>query len=428
MKIVSLSSKDTFGGAAKIAYRLHQSLLKQGIDDLMLVNSKRSKSNDRIIAVSSLRQRQSFIKTTIDKIIARKRELDRIKKWDRYLSTRLDKVYTDLEISLLGDSLQKLDFDILQLHWVGESFVNFTEFSNVDQPVVWTLHDCAAFTGICTYYENCDKYETHCGNCPFLRSEQEKDFSFEIFEQKLARYKNINFHIVCPSHWLAESVRKSRLLGNYPIHVIPNGIDANFFYPISKDYAKESLGLNSNKKYILFGGIAIDRDTRKGGHLLLESLDKLKTIIEDPDSIELLIFGTDSLNVDLPFSAKFLGYIDNEMFMRIVYSAADVTVVPSMYENLPTVILESLSCATPVVAFNVGGISDMVDHKMNGYLAQPYDTLDLALGLKYCINNDDSKSLQIKSRDKITETFTIEKMTKSYIDLYSTLHKKTDRD
>lgn len=424
MKIVSLSSKDTFGGAAKIASRLHQSLVKNGVDDLLVVNSKRSKDIDKVIAVSSLRDQKGFLRSTIDNVLAKRKELARIKKWDIYLSTRLDKVYTDLEISLLGNALDKLEFDLLQMHWVGESFVNFTEFENVKQPVVWTLHDCAAFTGICTYYESCDKYKTHCGNCPFLRSNEEKDFTYEIFEQKLDRYKNIDFHIVCPSHWLAQSARESKLLGHFPIHVIPNGIDTEFFRPIAKDHAKSSLGLDPNKKYILFGGIAIDKDTRKGGHLLLEALNNLKTKVDQPDNIELLILGADSLKVDLPFKSTFLGYIDNEKFMRIAYSASDVTIVPSMYENLPTVILESMACQTSVVAFNIGGNPDMIDHKENGYLAQPYDVADLASGIQFCLDEARNQDLNIKARHKIIEGFTIESVTQQYINLYSDLLKK----
>lgn len=416
MKVVTLSTKDTFGGAAKIAYRLHKSLLVEGVDDLMVVNSKRSNNDHQIVAVSNLREKKNILKSLIDRYTQKRKELNRIKKWDIYLSTRKDKVYTDLEISLLENALDKLQFDILQLHWVGESFVNFTEFDNVKQPVVWTLHDCSAFTGICTYFETCDKYKTHCGNCPFLGANQEKDFSYEIFEQKLERYKNIDFHIVSPSNWLAKSAKESKLLGNYPIHVIPNGIDTNCFYPILKEHAKSSLGLELDKKYILFGGIALNKDTRKGGHLLQEALIQLKDSIKD--NVELLVLGSDFMDNELPFNVTCLGYVDNEILMRIIYSASDVTVVPSMYENLPTVILESMSCGTPVVAFNIGGNPDMIDHNVNGYLAKPYDTSDLSIGLKDCLTNNTENHLGVAARKKIMNEFRLEDITQKYIKLY----------
>ncbi len=419
MKIVTLSSKDIYGGAAKVAYRIHKSLLKQGVENLFVVNNKKSK-DDEVITASSLQPPKSELRRLIERFILKRKEKDRIRKWDVHLSTRLDKVYMDLEISLLGNALEKLDFDLIQLHWVGESFVNFTEFENIKQPVVWTLHDCFAFTGICTYFESCDKYLTHCGDCPQLRSGYEKDYSYTIFEQKLARYKNIDFHIVCPSNWLAESARKSTLLGSYPITVIPNGVDTGFFFPIPKKDAKNALGIAHDKKLILFGGISVDRDTRKGGQFLFEALDKLKDISQgNSDDIELLVFGADSLKVDLPFKTTFLGYIDNEKFMRIAYSAADVTIVPSMYENLPTVIMESMACGTPVAAFNIGGNPDMVDHKVNGYLATPYESSDLAVGIKFCLESGNAAKLIQNARNKVLDNFKLEDITQRYIRLYN---------
>jgi len=423
MKIVTLSSKDIFGGAAKVAYRIHQSLLSNNVDNLFVVNSKRS-NGSKIIAVSSLRDRKNAVSAFIHNLRLKSNEKERIRKWDRYLSTREDKVYMDLEISLLGNTLDKLSFDILQLHWVGESFVNFTEFENVRQPVVWTLHDCFAFTGICTYFEECNKFMTHCGNCPQLHSNHEKDYSYEIFEQKLERYKNIDFHIVCPSKWLAEEAKKSVLLGRFPIEVIPNGIDTDFFHPIAKPNAKTALGISPEKKTILFGGVGVARDQRKGGDLLIEALHNFKRIYPNEEEIELLIFGADTTNIDFGFKTTHLGYIDNEMLMRIVYSAADVAIVPSRYENLPTVIMEGMSCGTPVVAFDIGGNSDMIDHKENGYLAIPYETSDLANGIKYCFENNQNRRLDNNARNKILDNFEIQDITQRYIDLYKSLLNK----
>lgn len=421
MKIVTLSSKDTFGGAAKVAYRLHHSLMDHGVNNTFVVNSKRSKDSS-VITASSLQRKRSSLYYLANSLYLKKKERERIKKWDRYLYTREDKVYMDLEISLLGDTLEKLDFDLLQLHWVGESFVNFTEFENITAPVVWTLHDCFAFTGICTYFESCDKFMSHCGDCPQLHSGIEKDYSYEIFEQKKARYENIDFHIVCPSNWLAEETRKSTLLGKYPVTVIPNGIDTDFFCPIPKENAKSSLNINVSKKVVLFGGIAVHRDPRKGGHLLVEALKELKNLHADSEEIELLVLGADSMDVDLGYKTTFLGYVDNEMLMRIAYSAADVIVVPSMYENLPTVIMEGLSCGTPVVAFNIGGNSDMIDHKENGYLAEPYLTQDLAKGIEFCLEQNSDK-LNKNARKKVLDNFKIEDITQRYIDLYKDVLK-----
>lgn len=420
MKIITLSSKDTFGGAAKTAYRLYKQLLLNNINDVLIVNTKRSKDPAVIIA-SDLKKKRNIILNIISHLNLKWKEKKRIKKWDVYLSTRLDRVCMDQEISLIGNILDNQSFDILHLQWIGESFVNFTEFKNITQPVVWTLHDCFPFTGICTHFEDCDKYKKHCGACFQLGSNSFKDFSYSVFEQKRERYKNINFHIVCPSNWIAKHAKESTLLGTYPIYVIPNGIDTDFFYPISKSDAKLALGLNPNKKIILFGAVGIDKDSRKGGRLVKEALDKLMKFGREDADIELLIFGADSLDYVFKYSATFLGYIDNEKFMRIVYSAADVVIVPSMYENLPTIIMESMSCGTPVAAFDIGGNSDMIEHKINGYLAKAYDTEDLAKGILFCLD-DKSNILKNNAREKILKNFKIDDVAKQYINLYKSIY------
>lgn len=424
MKIVTLSSKDVLGGAAKAAYRLHRYFLEQGISDLLVVNNK--KSNDETVQrASNFYSKTGVLDRFADKFLLRFNEWKRNRKW-RFYPEKENKVYMDLEISLLRDALDALDFDILQMHWVGECYVNFTEFDNVRTPVVWTLHDCFAFTGICAYFESCDKFTTHCNLCPQLNTDIVNDISYRVFEQKIQRYKDIDFHIVCPSNWLAEQVKKSALLAKYSVTVIPNGIDTDFFHPIPKDNAKTALGLNPEKKIILFGGIGIGVDLRKGGELLLMAFEELKNIYEDNDKVELLIFGAGKNDMlTFEYDATYLGYIDNDMFMRIVYSAADITILPSKHENLPTVVMESLSCGTPVVAFDIGGNRDMIDHMNNGYLAQPYDVKDLAAGIKYCFENNNEKELNKNARQKVLNNFRIQDIGQRYLQLYNDILKKS---
>jgi glycosyltransferase involved in cell wall biosynthesis len=102
-----------------------------------------------------------------------------------------------------------------------------------------------------------------------------------------------------------------------------------------------------------------------------------------------------------------------------LYSAADVTIVPSLQENLSNVILESLSCGTPVVGFKIGGNSDMIEHKINGYLAEPYQSDDLAYGIAWILNNENSKEISKMARGKVLENFDSKLVAKKYIELYS---------
>lgn len=423
MKIVSLSTKDSLGGAAKVAYRLHREILRLGVDEKFVVSNKRV-DDDTVFRAFTFYGKIKHLKPfwLLDKVLLKYKEKQRIAKWDRYLATRRDVTYLDLEISLLKDALNHLSFDLLQMHWLGENFVNFTEIHKVKTPIVWTLHDCFPFTGICTHFEDCDRFKTHCGDCPQLGSKHYKDFSYKTFQKKLKRYKGLDFHIVCPSNWIAKHAKESRLLGKYPISVIPNGIDVELFSPKNRIEARQELGLSLDKKIVLFGGVRVDGDERKGGKLLEEALQYFEKNIGD--EIQLLVFGSDKLSMNISSPIHFLGYVTDENIMCTAYSAADVTVVPSMCENLPTVIMESLSCGTPVAAFNIGGNSDMVDHKKNGYLATPYDTVRLAEGIRFCLTNNIDGKLGENARSKILDNFRVQDVAEKYVNLYKSILDK----
>lgn len=416
MKVVTLSTKDSFGGAARVAYRLHEEINKMGIEDILLVNSRRTTSPTVHLA-ESYHDRQNKLTAFITKYKLKLQEKRRRIIWGGYPNMQ-NKILSDIAISLLKNSLDKIDLDLVHMHWVGESYVDFTEFSNVKNPIIWTIHDCFSFTGLCSYFEDCDKYKSHCNACPQLGSTKEKDLSYTVFDMKKKRYSSLNFHIVSPSKWLAKAAKESVLLNKYPVTVIPNGIDTSVFAPMDKEEAKKSLSLDPKKKTILFGGISAMADPRKGGDLLKDSLNKLSEVYSE-NEIELLIFGAEKKDdYTFNFPAKFLGYVSEESDLDLAYNAADVTIVPSTHENLPNTILESLSCGTPVVAFNIGGNPDMIDHQQNGYLAKPYDTSDLTAGINYILGNNEDKGLSHNARKKVLDNFKIEDIAERYVQLY----------
>lgn len=413
MNILTLSTKDSFGGAGRVAFRLCEEIIKEGYDDTLLVNSKRTTASFVRLA-PEFHDPKSF---QVDRIKTKIKEWQRKRRWNKY-PNRLDKVFFDIHISYLKNALKAIDFDLLHLHWVGENFVDFTELPT-NKPIVWTLHDCFAFTGVCSYFEDCEKYETHCEKCPQLNSSFRKDISYKTFNLKKERYSNLDLHIVSPSRWLAEAAKKSFLLNKYPITVIHNGINTKTFRPIDKQIARKEFSIDQNKKVILFGAISAITDPRKGGDILYESLKLLKEQSIKKDDILFLIFGSeqdDSYSFD--FECKYLGYIQDEATLNTIYNVADVMVVPSRHENLPNTILESLSAGTPVVAFDIGGNSDMIEHKKNGYLATPFNTQELANGISYCLDNNNENQLSSYARKTVSDKFKIEMIAKQYIDLY----------
>lgn len=417
MKVVTLSTKDSFGGAARVAFRLHEEINKSGIDNILLVNNKRSSSPTVHLAEHYHDPLNGFTRM-LTKYKLKSQEKKRHAIWQNY-PNKQNKILSDITISLLKNSLDKIDFDLLHMHWVGESYVDFTEFSNVKKPIIWTIHDCFSFTGVCSYFEDCDNYKTHCHTCPQLGSTTDKDLSYDVFEMKEERYSSLNFHIVSPSKWLAKAAKESALLSKYPVTIIPNGIDTSVFKPMDKEEAKKKLSLDTKKKTILFGGISAMDDPRKGGQLLMNSLIQLSGMYSE-DEVELLIFGADNkADYQFDFPVTFLGYIDDEADLNIAYNAADVSIVPSTHENLPNTILESLSCGTPVVAFDIGGNPDMIDHYKNGYLVKPYDIFDLTVGIVYCLSHNEDKSLSDNARQKVVDNFKIEDIASRYIKLYN---------
>lgn len=185
----------------------------------------------------------------------------------------------------------------------------------------------------------------------------------------------------------------------------------------------KSLLFTSKTKYITFGAISGTNVERKGYKELQEALNLLNN--KSIKNYELLIFGSSSGEKVDNIKTHFLGYINDDETLRLAYSASDVFVVPSLAENLSNAIMESLSCGTPVVAFDIGGNSDMIDHKINGYLAK--NTNDLANGIEWVLESPNYEMLSYNARKKVLDTFESKKIAKSYINEYQNILKQTKK-
>lgn len=402
LKIVHLCAHD-HGGAGTAAFRLHQSLCNAGVSSSMLVLSRRSE-DPSVHAVGNL-----------DDLLNRSHAIAR-----KYpgRSPALE-TFSDAAASLeLVSNRQIQEADIINLHWV-PGLLDHSKLSRLlaSKPVVWTLHDMNPFTGGCHYTAGCRKFEQECGSCPQLASDSSTDLSRSNFLQKKEGYRGVNLHVVTPSHWLQQEARKSTLLADFPSTVIPNGFPIGLFYPLPVAQVRKILGIPVERQVVLFGCERI-LNTRKGFKHVLKTFSIL---IEDGQARPLFcFFGHLPPDIHLPKDFMSLGTISDPKLLSAIYSMADVFLIPSLEDNLPNVVPESLLAGTPVVGFDVGGIPDMVLHKRTGYLAPLNDTQELANGVRWVLNHK-TQEMRNLCRAFAAGRFSQEIQAIRYIEIYSAL-------
>jgi glycosyltransferase involved in cell wall biosynthesis len=294
----------------------------------------------------------------------------------------------------------------------------------LNKPIVWTFHDSNAFTGGCHVRYDCDHFLKECGNCPILKYQGPDDSSHRIWKKKENAYSKLDFTIIAPSRWMADSVKKSSILGSVNVVNIPNTLDTGVFKPTVKSEAREILGLDPGKFILMSGFMPSRKDLHKGTAYLIEAIELfIRDHRVSADSVELLVFGNrDEKNVPkFPIHTTFLGTISDDEKLALCYSAADVFLAPSLEDNLPNTVMESLSCGTPLAAFTTGGIPDMVKHKYNGYLAEYRSSADLAAGIAWIYNYPDKAELNFNARQTVEEYFSEHTVAGQHIELYKSL-------
>ncbi len=405
---------DINGGAARAAYRLHQGLNKIGVNSQMLVQKKISNDHTVIGPETKFQKVMGRVRPIMDKVPV------------KFYKNKTETFFSPAWVPFGGvvKKINAINPDIVHLHWIAEGMIRIEELACIRKPIIWTLHDSWAFTGGCHIPFDCKKYTKSCNYCPTLGSNKKNDLSYKIWKRKEKSWKNLDLTIVTPSSWLGECAKKSSLFYKTRVKVIPNGITLNRFKPIDKNIARDILCLPKDKKIILFGALRALSDKQKGFHLLKEALKIFSS--KENKNIELVIFGSSKpkYEEDLGFKTHYLDRLNNEISLSVAYSAADVFIVPSIQENLPNTVMESLSCGVPVVAFNIGGIHDMIEHQKNGYLVKPFDTEDFANGIKWVLeDNIRWEKLSQNAREKVVQEFDIVTVAKKYEDLYKDVFK-----
>ena len=415
MKVLHVSSYDINGGAAIAAYRLHKSLLNKRIESRMLVMRKEGDLPTVHSAGGNVAKWLSYTKKYLDSI-------------PNYIYRKRAKVYfSNLGISnYLIKYIKSEKPDIIHLHWINDGFVNISQLKKVKVPIVWTLHDMWSFTGGCHYTGDCTKFTQCCGKCPLLGSKMNYDLSTHNIKKKVEIMNKVNINIVTCSNWLKECASQSQVLKDKNIYVIPNTLNTNLFKPIDKKAARSILNLPLDAKIILFGAVNPLSNIRKGYKYLIQSLNNIKL---DNSKILLCVFGasTGNLEEEVPYNVRYMGVLRDELSLALHYSAADVFVAPSIEDNLPNTVMESLACGTPVVSFKVGGLTDMVKHNINGYVASFKSSEDLAKGIIFIIENSEVLNMNKLARESVMKKYTNEIVSSKYIDLYNSMLNKYDR-
>lgn len=402
MKVVIVSTTDIKGGAARAANRLHNGLRSSGIDSVMIVRQKFS-DDPNVITI------ENFLFSFVARYF---NGLD-------YAFTRIyrNKLPLPFSSNILSTKkmvrlINKQGADVVNLQFAGNGLLRIEELPKIRGSLVVTLQDMWFFTGGCHYDNFCGKYEVSCGSCPQLQSSIRYDLSKINWLRKQRIFEKLKeITIVGTSEYMSSFAKLSPLSKGMKLTTIPNGLNLSLFNYTERAMARKMLKLPENKKLILFGAISATKDERKGFLLLKRALKELKT-----DEVELVVFGAEDFNEDVIESHRtnFMGHINDDLKLAKVYSACDLSVVPSIQEAFGQTATESLACGTPVVAFRANGLMDIIEHKKSGFLAQPFEPKSLAYGMDWIMNNEDIDFFK-NSKERVELKFSQEVVTRKYL-------------
>ena len=415
MKVVHISHTDIKGGAARAGYGIFKSLESIDIQAKMLVQRKFS-NDQNVVAFSN-----SWIS---DKLIKKRIYFDLLPMY-LYTNRHLGRFSFAKEGVDISKNKVIQDADLIHFHWINEGFLSLNsiyQLSNLNKPVIWTLHDMWPFTGGCHYANDCNNYQIICKNCPYLRNSSPNDFSYKIWNKKKKIYDDLNLRIITPSNWLKNCAKNSVLFNKLNFDVIPYSINLQLFKPLNRVESRKKLNLPLDKFLILFGSMNI-KDERKGFKYFKESMIQLISNYPDyKEKIEIVVFGRADENMQsgIPVKLNFCGRIESDEKMVLYYNAADFFVSSSVEDNYPNTVMESLSCGLPVIAFNIGGMPDMIRHLSNGYLVSEINSDLLSKGMKWIIDNKENwNKISINAREGIIKNNSPDIIGKSYYDVYT---------
>lgn len=423
MKILLINTSERHGGAAIACNRLTHALGKAGVDARMLVAT--ASESDRVegyctSAWRRLRYKWAFLRERLGIFLQ-----------NGFSRNNLFAVSTASAGLDIANHPAVKDADVIHLHWVNQGYLSLDGLRRIlalGKPVVWTMHDMWAVTGICHHAHECRGFHEQCGQCWLLRYPKDKDLSHKVFLKKQAIYRTGKMHMVAVSHWLQQQIQESALTCNFPSSVIPNTLSLQHFRIYPKEEARRQLGLPANKKILLLGAARID-DPIKGFPTLLKAIKYLlDSGLYKRDELHLAFFGKikypEKALPLIPIEYTDLGWVNNADTLSTIYSAGDITVSASLYETFGQTLIESLACGCLPVSFGNSGQADIIRHKANGYLAEAYSIEDLATGIHWGLTIGKAQITPEELRNEVLHKYSEERVAQQYIALYTSLLSK----
>lgn len=412
-KVVLVNHSDTLGGASVVTMRLLKALIAAGVDARMVVFSKTS-NNEFVSDLCSRNKRLFlFLKEHIDIFLH-----NGFNRKDMFKVS-----VASSGIDIINHPWIK-EADIVCLNWINQGMVSFDAIEHLvdaGKHIVWTMHDMWNLTGICHHAHECMRYTEKCGNCQYVKKgREEDDLSRRVWLQKKALYDKANIHFVAVSNWLADKCRESSLLGNRALSVIHNAFPTDYYMTSSTAPVKK-FNINYNKNIIVMGAARLD-DPIKGIDYAVDAFNYIfDNHPEVANNCVAVLFGdirdTSILSrIRLPF--HHLGTVGDAKLLRQLYASSKVVLSTSLYETLPGTLIEGEAAGCVPVSFGMGGQADIIDHKVNGYIAEYKSAKSIAEGIIWALENAPSRKSQ---HENVEKRFDAKVIAQKYIDLFNSM-------
>lgn len=406
MKVGHISYSDADGGAARAAYRVHRALLSQHIDSRMYVVKKITDDREVVGPTGAVAKSLPFVRNHMAHL------LSNFAVHDSTVPRSLALTGSGLLARAAADGC-----DVINLHSIGGEAVDLRELSLVSKPLVWRVADMWPFCGAEHYAETGPSARWRLG---YERTQPETAVRFDIDRfvwRRKVKYVPQSVKFVATTSFVAKCLQASALFASCSVTVIPNTLDTRQYQPWPREVSRAILGLPQDVQIVLFGAVGGGKDRRKGWDLLQAALVRVAKNLD----IHAVVFGqsTPVEPPELGLPLHWMGRINDDATLSLLYSAADVMIVPSRQETFGQTASEAQACGTPVVAFAATGLTDVVEHRVTGYLAEPYSSADLANGIAWVLEDKGRlATLSSAARDRAVRLWASEVVAARYCEVY----------